>query len=333
MDITQRTVALSFGMLFSFADAFSQNGDSPGTSRRVETYAADKFAVTRPFNIEYTYSAPCNYTAEREGKPLPESRITGFSQLKVSSSFNFIKKSRWLLGASAGYRFTAVKADVTDASTAGVNPIDKDFHYFYSSLNFTYFSTLFNKRTVYTSSILLDGSEKHVERVRGLLTGTVILKASQRTKLGVGILVNIDPTIQTPVLPIFSYEHRFDNGLLADIAFPRNVYLRKPVFGNGRVSLGAELDRTSFYLYDIDGTSQRYEYRQMDIKSGLTYEHLIAKYFVLTAKTGMKLTTTGRLFRKEDSFNDYVLKTSPDPTFYFNIGVSFNPFSVIGKKK
>jgi hypothetical protein len=39
------------------------------------------------------------------------------------------------------------------------------------------------------------------------------------------------------------------------------------------------------------------------------------------------------VFRKEDSFGDPVLETTPDPAFYFNIGVSFNPFSVIGGKK
>lgn len=214
-----------------------------------------------------------------------------------------------------------------------IRTVEGDFHYFFSSLNFTYFSTLFNKRMVYTSSLQFDGSDKHVERVKGMLTGTMILKANQRTKLAVGLLVNIDPSAQTPILPTFSYEHKFNNGLVADIAFPRNIYLRKYVFGNGRVSLGSEIDRTSFYVYNIDSTSQRYEYRQLDINSGLVYEHLIAKYFVLTAKTGMRLTTTGRLFRKEDSFNSPVFKTSPDPTFYINVGVSFNPFSIIGKKK
>jgi hypothetical protein len=333
MVITKKAAGLSFGMLILSVGSFSQSKDSLSTTKRVETYAADKFAVSRPLNIEFIYSAPYNYTSEREGKPLPESRVTGFSQLKISSNFNFIKKRRWLLGATLGYRFTSVGADITDAATGGVTTSENDFHYFFSSLNFSYFSTLFNKRTIYTSSILFDGSEKHVERVKGLITGTMILKANQRTKLAVGMLVNIDPSVQTPFLPTFSYEHKFSSGLVADIAFPRNIYLRKYVFGNGRVSLGAEVDRPSFYVYNIDSSAQRYEYRQLDINSGLTYEHLIVKYFVLTAKTGMKLTTTGRLFRKEDSFNSPVFKTSPDPTFYFNIGVSFNPFSVIGKKK
>jgi len=333
MDITKKAAGLSFGIMALSIGAFSQNRDTVGTPKRIVTYAADKFSVARPLNIEFIYAAPYNYTSEREGKPLPESKVTAFSQLKISSNFNFIKRKQWLLGATLGYRFTSVQTDITASAGGSIRTVEGNYHYFFSSLNFTYFSTLFGKRMVYTSSLQLDGSDKHVERVRGLLTGTMILKANQRTKLGVGLFVSIDPSAQTPVLPTFSYEHKFDNGLVADIVFPRNLYLRKYVFGNGRISLGSEIDRTSFYVYNLDSTSQRYEYRQLDINSGLVYEHLLGKYFVLTAKTGMRLTTTGRLFRKEDSFNSPVIKTSPDPTFYFNIGVSFNPFTVIGKKK
>jgi len=62
------------------------------------------------------------------------------------------------------------------------------------------------------------------------------------------------------------------------------------------------------------------------------YEHAIGD-FVVTGKTGIKMTPSGRLFRKEDSFNDAVFETKPDPTFYFNVGVSFNPFTVLKKKK
>ncbi|WP_185937413.1 hypothetical protein [Chitinophaga polysaccharea] len=100
-----------------------------------------------------------------------------------------------------------------------------------------------------------------------------------------------------------------------------------------RMILGSEIDRTSFYLYNIDGTDQRYEYRQLEVNSGLTYEHVIARQFVFTVKTGMRLTASGRLFRKEDSFGSPVFKTRPDPAYYLNVGISFNPFTVIGKKK
>lgn len=264
---------------------------------------------------------------------MPEGKINNFSQVKVSANVNFIKRKTWLLGATVGYRSINADVGLTIPAIGDVKTVDRDFHYLFSAVNFTYFSTLFNKRTIYSAGILVDGSDKHFERVRGILTGTMVLKANERTKMTAGLLVNIDPSVQNPFLPTFGYEHTFDNGLIADVNLPKNMYLRKHVLTNGRVSLGVEMDRTSFYLYNIDGTSQKYEYRQVDINAGLTYEHLIAKYFVATAKTGMRLTPSGRLFRKEDSFGSPVFQTTPDPAFYFSVGISFNPFSRIGKKK
>lgn len=341
MDISKNTASLVAGLLTLSVTGFSQTPDSiPGAVKdsadvrqRVVAYAADKFAITRPFNIEFSHSAPYNFSSERNGKSLPDNKVNSFSQVKVSTNINFIKRKTWFLGATIGYAYTNTDAGLTTSVGAPVTTVEGDFHYLFSSVNFTYFSTLFNKRTIYTSSILVDGSDKHFERVRGIATGTMVLKANQRTKMTAGILLSIDPSAQTPVIPIFSYEHKFNNGLVADVVLPKSAYLRKHVFTNGRVSLGAEMNRTSFYLYNIDGTSQKYEYRQLDINSGLTYEHLIAKYFVVAAKTGVRITPSGRIFRKEDSFGSPVFQTSPDPGFYFNVGVSFNPFSLIGKKK
>lgn len=329
------------GILFFSMKGYTQDRDtipkmvrdSTSIRRRVITYAADKFAIARPLNIEFSHSAPYNYSSEAGGLKLPESRVTNFSQVKVSANINFLKRKTWLLGSTLGYRYTAVAADVTQSGTGNLVPVENDYHYHFSTLNLVYFSSLFGKRTIYSATGMVDGSEKYFERLKGIFTGTMVLKANQRTKMTIGVIVNLDPSSQSPVIPSFSYEHKFNNGLLVDINLPRSLYLRKYVFGSGRVSLGTEMDQSTFYLYDIDGSSQKYEYRQLDINSGLTYEHVVAKKFVFTAKTGMKLTPSGRIFKKEDGFGDPVFKTKPAPTYYLNIGVSFNPFSILGKKK
>lgn len=337
MDFVKNVASLAIGLVVLSVKSFSQTRDSiPGgvnITKKVEAYVADKFAITRPFNVEFIQSGPYNFSSERDGKSLPESKVNSMSQVKASTNINFIKRKNWLLGATLGYRYTKADVDLTTHPSGEVKTEEHEFHYLFSSVNFTYFSTLFNKRTFYSSSIIIDGSDKHFERVRGIVTGTMVLKANERTKMTVGLLVNIDPSVQNPFLPTLGYEHKFHNGLIADINLPKSMYLRKNVLTNGRISLGVDMDRTSFYLYDIDGASQKYEYRQVDINSGLTYEHLIAKRFVLTAKTGMKMTPQGRIFRKEDSFGSPVYETTPDPAFYGSVGISFNPFSRIGKKK
>jgi len=331
---------LASGILFLSVGGYSQTRDTIFESikdtlnipKRAVAYAADKLAIVRPLNVEFSNAFPYNFTSKRGSTPIQESKINDFTQIKVSANFNFIKKKTWLLGATLGYRYTSAKADMNDPFNGNKVALDGDFHYLSSAVNVSYFSTLFSKMIIYSSSIIADGSDQYFERFRGLLSGVMVLKANQNTKLMLGLAVNIDPSAQTPVVPIFTYEHKFNNRLIADITLPRSIYLRKYVLGAGRVSLGTELDRTSFYLYNIDGTDQRYEYRQLDINSGLIYEHAIGD-FVITGKTGVKLTPTGRLFRKEDSFNDAVFQTEPDPTFYFNVGISFNPFTLLKKNK
>lgn len=336
-----KRIVLVLGILIFSIQSFSQNKDSIppvvkdglSPSQRAAAVAAAKFAIARPLNIELTHFTLYNFTLKNGNNSFPESKVKGLLQAKINTNINFIKKKNWLLGTTLGYNYISVKADMTEPLSKKKKIIDNDFHYFHAGVNIAYFSTLFKKRTIFTSSMIVDGSEKHFERIRGLLSGIMILKANERTKMSVGFIIPIDPLSEIPVIPTFTYMHKCRNGLIADIILPQNMYLRKHLFTNGRISFGTEMNQTTFYLYNIDGSDQKYQYRQLDINSGFVYEHLIANYFLITGKAGVRVTPSGRLFRKQDSFRDPIFKISPDPAFYFNIGISFNPSSFIGKKK
>lgn len=325
----KKKILLILGVLFILVKGFSQNKeDDIPQSAIIST--ADKLAIVRHLNFEFTHLLPYNFTSEQGSNYLPKSRVNSFFQARLSANFNFIKRKTWLFGATLAYRYNDVVTKMTDPFSGNDTTLDDEFHYFFSSVNFSFFNTLFRKRTIYTSSFMIDGSGQHIERIRGIVSGVIVLIANQRTKLIVGALINIDPSVQIPIIPIFTYEHKFNNGLIADITLPKGMYLKKYIHTNGRLSFGAEMDRISFYLYNIDGTPQKYEYRQLDVNSGLIYEHAVGN-FLITTKTGVKLTPSGRLFRKEDSFAEPVYQTKPDPTFYFNLGISLNPFVLINK--
>ena len=199
----------------------------------------------------------------------------------------------------------------------------QNFHYHSEALSLTRFSKLFNKIAIYSATASVDGSEQHFERIRGMLTASLVLKATADTKMTVGIAVIIDPSSQVPAMPIFTYEHRFNNGWVADIILPKKVVMRKDVFKNGRLSLGTEMDGTNFYLYP-DG--KRYEFRQLEINSGAMYEHKLGNNLIGTLKAGLRATPSSRIFAKEDSFKDYIFDMNAKPSFYFNVGISYNPF-------
>ncbi|WP_073228500.1 hypothetical protein [Pedobacter caeni] len=329
-------------MLALSVDCLAQNTDSTSKvkkdtlnfPKRVVAVVTDNFAIIRPLNFEFSNTSPYNFKPEHGNGSLPESRVTKFQQMKVSANFNFIKRKSWLLGATVGYRGTSVEAEIMQPEQPEKTIFKDDFHYLFSGLSFSYFSTLFKKPAFYSSTILLDGSDKHFERVKGMFTATMLLKANQRTRMTVGFVINIDPASQIPAIPTFTYEHKFNNGWIADVVLPRSMYLRKFVFRkNGRFSVGMEMDQTLLYMYNLEGTNQKYEYRQLDINPGVVYEHALGKHFIFTAKSGAKLTNNGRVFRKESSFEDHIYEMKPDPSFYFNVGVSFNPLSLFGKKR
>jgi hypothetical protein len=302
----------------------AQQRDSLTT--KVIAAAASKFPIARTFNFEFSGTGPYNFSSELQGKAAPDGRVTNWTQLRASANLNFIQTRKWILGTTFAYRRTSITAAL-DESVPGMNSSLKgDLQYHTSSLNLTRIAKVFGKTTIITGSVSIDGSDKKFERTKGLFATTMMLKANAKTRLGVGFIVNLDPSAQLPALPIFTFEHRFNNGLIADITLPRYIYLRKHVLKNGRISIGTELDRTSFYLYNQDDSGRTFEYNQVDVNSGLTYEHLVFNYFILTLKGGMRASLSPRIFDRNQSYSDPIFKTKPDPTGYFNVGVSFNPF-------
>jgi hypothetical protein len=141
-------------------------------------------------------------------------------------------------------------------------------------------------------------SEKAIERINGILSATVVLKATREIQMAVGLIGFIDPAAIIPVFPTFAYKQQFANGMILDVILPKGAYLRKEVLRNGRVSIGSDLNSTIFYLYNFQGAEKVYTFSQMEINSGLTYEHNLGRSFIATLKSGLKTIPRARVFEK-----------------------------------
>ena len=293
--------------------------------QKVVAFVTDKFPQSRDLNVEFTQLTPYKYSSKLYDADLPDNKVKNLQQVKVNANFYFIKNAKWMLSTSLIYKYTSFNTENTTSLFSENTRTKNDFHYHTESLSLTRFSKLFGKTAIYSATASVDGSEQHFERIRGMLTGSVIMTANAKTTFTLGLAAVIDPSGQIPVfpLPIITYKHSFDNGWVADIILPSKVLMRKNVFQNGRFSIGTELDNTSFYIYNAD---KKYEFRQMEINSGLIYEHKLGGNFIGTFKTGMRATPNARIFNKEDTFKDYIFEAKAKPSFYFNIGVSYNPF-------
>lgn len=297
---------------------YAQKKDS--IPQKVRAYFADKFPQNRDLNIEFTQTAPFQFSSKLDGKDLPDNKVKSFQQLNTSANIYLVKKKTWLLSTSLNYRYTAFNTEEPIIAAADKK---NDFHYHSEAVNFSYFSKLFNKVAIYSATASVDGSDQHFERIRGMVTASVVLKATPKTKMLIGIAGFIDPSAQVPILPIFTYENRFNNGWMLDILLPKKILVRKDIFANGRISLGTEMDNTSFYMYKNNRT---YEFRQLEINSGAIYEHNLGSNFIGTLKTGIRAVPRARAFDKEESFKNYIFEARYKPSFYFNVGLSYNPF-------
>lgn len=290
---------------------------------KVIAFVTDKFPQARDLNIEFTQVTPYKFSPELYGNDLPENKIKSFQQVKANANVYLIKNRKWLLSASLNYRFTSINAENNMNIFSEENMNKGNFHYHSEAVNVTHFTKLFNKIAIFSATASVDGSDQHFERIRGMVTGSLVLKANAKTKMTLGVAIFVDPSTPIPALPIFTYEHKFDNGWVADIILPKKVLVRKDVFSNGRISFGTEMDNTSFYLYPSGKT---YEFRQLEINSGAIYEHNLGGNFIGTLKTGIRATPASRVFEKKESPNDFIFDANAKPSFYFNVGISYNPF-------
>lgn len=327
-------VATSF--LLAANVCFSQSIDSipkrDSLPKKVMAQVTDRFPSTRMVHLEYSQLAPYEYSSNPSNAGSPKNKVTTQSLVKATVNLNFVRKQKWMLGATLNYRYIGSTAEVPGYFSGMPGSEKEDFHYHSTSLNALYFSKLFNKMVIYSGSFIVDGSEQHFERLKGRLSSTMLLKANAQTKIMAGLVVNIDPSSQVPALPIFSYEHRFSNGLMADILLPQRIMVKKDILRNGRLTLGTELGQNSFYLYHIDSTAQKYEFRQTELNTGFTYEQLIGNSMSTFIKTGVKNSLNARIFKKNESVNNYVFDAKPNAAFYVSIGFSINPFAKPRKK-
>ncbi|SDH52834.1 hypothetical protein ACQ86K_12865 [Mucilaginibacter sp. P19] len=325
MNITSKFL-IAISTLVLTNKAFGQTQDS--VARKIIAAAANKFAEARTLNFEFVGSGPYNFTSKlQDGTKLPDGRTTKWTQFKADANINFIKTNSWIIGTQLNYRMTSIDGALNEPLAATPSMLNGNFQYFQGALNVTRITRLFGKTAVLIGSASMDASDRKFERFRGLFGGTLMLKADAQTKMSVGFVVNIDPSSQLPALPIFTYEHHFDNNLVIDVTLPKSIFLRKQVFQRGRVSIGSEFDRTSFYLYNLDKSGKTFEFNQVDLNNGIVYEHLLYNYFILTLKGGLKTSLSPRTFDRNGSYRDPVWEASVKPSAYFNIGISFNPFA------
>ncbi len=320
-------------MVFAFAKA-----QQPSDSLKQKTVQGikEKFPRTRILNFEYGQSLSRDFESELFEEKFQEGSIKSQQTFTASANIPIYKTRKWTLTGSANYQFNEFEfEDINNTSSTTVFEQNGkvNFHNFSTTLSSTYFSSLFKKPVIYNASIIADGNENGYERVKGLIGLSFIMKRTERTTITLGAIAFIDPTPKFRFFPTFSYNHKFkDSKWEVDFILPQRLLLRRPVGENGRFSIGSSFGSSGFYVnVDNPGFADVFEYSQLEIKSGIIYEHRLSDYLIGTFQGGFQNFINSRLTEKAEPTQDFIYENSQDATGYFQIGISIDPFA--GKKK
>jgi hypothetical protein len=254
--------------------------DTTTFKKKAIALITDKFPITRTFDIQYQQYLPSDFDSKLYKQPFSKGDIKNHYRLKVAANIPLMDRKKWRITGSVNYRYEVFQfSDMkTSPDFADADPGNSkhEFHYFSAAISATYFSSLFKKPVIYNASIIADGNEKELERVKGFVSATMFLKRTRQTRIGVGILAFIDPAMQFPFAPIVMVEHQFKNSAWTmDLFLPQRFLFKRPLFENGRFSIGTELASDNFYAATRSPLfkAKVYDYRQLELRSGITYEH------------------------------------------------------------
>lgn len=290
----------------------------------------DKFPTTRTFDVQYDQFGSSDATTKIFGNAFEKGTVESHSRLKFAANIPFYRSAskRFFITNSFRYKREAFSfGDIQNETNTYTRP-DMDFHYFANTVTATYFSILWKKPVMYNASATVDADQYHFQRLKGLASAIIVLKKTTATTITVGAMLMLDPSSIVPFAPIATYEHQFSNSpWKLDFILPQRLLLKRLLLENGRLSLGTELGSENFYLaFDSAAFKGTYELNQLELKSGISYEYAIRKSLIGTFKTGIANVLSSRITERGERTNRYVIDNKQDPQFYFNIGLSYNPF-------
>ncbi len=202
-------------------------------------------------------------------------------------------------------------------NTMQVNDVDL-------TLSGIYQGVLWRKPVIHTASIILSSPNLiHIKRVSVIGSSSVIFVKGLQTRYSLGLLYLLDPSMALPIIPMFTYWHRFNNPLWeADVLLPQKIILRKAGFLNGWLSIGTELYGNGFFAPESTQLIGNYEYRYTDLFSGVGYERMFGK-LMLGVRTGFRSTIQARMLKVYNRNSDYLFDTKNNTVPYINFHMSW----------
>jgi len=195
------------------------------------------------------------------------------------------------------------------------------------TLNFQRVDSLFGKAVIYTGSI--SGLTNDFSAVQKLSYFGGVIMAIKQTKVSrtmVGLLLNIDPSLNVPVIPTFTYWRMFKNGLELNVNLPQQINVRKQFSPKMWASFGTSIaGSVAFFRYAQPGIPQDVNFSSLDLKTGPQVEYRIGKLLVAGVQAGILTPVMSRQFERTKKSGDYFISNRINTTPFVSFSLSVLP--------
>jgi hypothetical protein len=319
-----------FNLVVAWLPAAAQQSNEDSV-RKVHDYmavqAALRYPLLRMFTVEVETAGSVHYTSKLYGKDFLNGRIQPQGLEKVAFRYPVYTHGSQEISVAAAYisQETVLKNTVNQLPETPIS--DGTYTLRNLSLALTYRRTdsLFHQSILWGGTLLANSSlQSSLTRVTGLFFGMVPLKRTRTTRISAGLLVFIDPSSLIPVIPTFSYWHKFAGSPWEiSLDLPTDVFLRRPVFSKGLLSIGTELAGNNLLReVDLPALHGGFGFKDLNLKNGFKLEYPVFRKVLIGCGGGLLYTTQYRVQDPGKGNSDYAIGIKRNPGPYFNINIS-----------
>jgi hypothetical protein len=263
------------------------------------------------------------------GNPLFKGKV---QTVRTNVVFNLPVKSWGKNSLSASFSYFQQRLHITDVQSFSPEVGNEDRISNKStvglSLSFQRRDSLFGRPVFYSASVLgVTNDAQSIKKLSYLGIAVFPLKQTATTRYSVGIVVNIDPSLKVPVVPLFTYWHKFSNDIELNFNLPRQVGIRKEFSDNFWGTFGTSLSGSiAFFNLTQPNVPHDVNYTTIDLKTGPGVEYRLGKKFIVGVNGGVLTPLSARAFDRNKTSSDYFISNKLKNVPYVNFTLSVLPF-------
>lgn len=263
---------------------------------RTTTMPKSRFSL----GAELSVRSGGDYRVEQDGESVEKGKSDFYTKATIRASLPVYQKDRTFVSTSLKY------SHIHQHFTPESQQLDYGFgatahHIFSANVMGMGRMRLWNKSLILMGMASGECSQYGFERWMAMGTAVVMLKETQQTQFGIGLLGMLNTFSKIPVFPFFTYRHTFNKQWLLNLT-PPTMQARYSFSRTDALSLGMAIDADHYFIHpDTEGLPDRVRYNRCVMNFSPTYEHRFPTGLTFTADIGLSVLMTNRISKSGGS--------------------------------